>query len=56
MAVDRDTFYDATRIAVVPMGFCFPGQDAAGGDLPPRRECAPLWRRPRSDGAAEPSR
>ncbi|MGD9739858.1 MAG: uracil-DNA glycosylase family protein [Bauldia sp.] len=44
MAVDRDTFYDATRVAVVPMGFCFPGQDAAGGDLPPRRECAPLWR------------
>src|SRR5262245_52171883 len=44
MAVDRDTFYDATRVSVVPMGFCFPGQDAAGGDLPPRRECAPLWR------------
>ena len=31
------------RIAIVPMGFCFPGQDAAGGDLPPRRECALTW-------------
>ena len=44
MAVDRDTFYDETRIAIVPMGFCFPGLDDKGGDLPPRRECAPLWR------------
>lgn len=43
MGVDEATFYDAARIAVVPMGFCFPGQDAKGGDLPPRRECAPLW-------------
>ncbi|MCX7324045.1 MAG: uracil-DNA glycosylase family protein [Hyphomicrobiales bacterium] len=37
-------FYDAANVAIVPMGFCFPGQDAKGGDLPPRRECAPLWR------------
>ena len=44
MGVDRETFYDTARIAIVPMGFCFPGQDAKGGDLPPRRECAPLWR------------
>lgn len=44
MGVDADTFYDASRIAIVPMGFCFPGLDAKGGDLPPRRECAPLWR------------
>lgn len=44
MNVDRDTFYDASRIAVIPMGFCFPGQDAQGGDLPPRPECAPRWR------------
>lgn len=43
MAVDRATFYDERRIAVVPMGFCFPGQDANGGDLPPRRECAAAW-------------
>jgi uracil-DNA glycosylase len=37
-------FYDASRVAIVPMGFCFPGLDAKGSDLPPRRECAPLWR------------
>lgn len=43
MGVDRETFYDLARVAVVPMGFCFPGNDAAGGDLPPRRECRPLW-------------
>jgi uracil-DNA glycosylase len=36
-------FYDAGKIAVVPMGFCFPGYDAKGSDLPPRRECAPAW-------------
>jgi uracil-DNA glycosylase len=45
MGVDRDTFYDQTRIAIVPMGFCFPGQDHRGADLPPRRECASLWHR-----------
>lgn len=43
MGVDRDTFYDETRIAIVGMGFCFPGYDASGGDRPPRRECAPAW-------------
>jgi uracil-DNA glycosylase len=37
-------FYDASKVAIVPMGHCFPGQDAKGGDLPPRKECAPLWR------------
>jgi uracil-DNA glycosylase len=36
-------FYDQSRVAIVPMGFCFPGHDAAGGDLPPRRECAANW-------------
>jgi uracil-DNA glycosylase len=46
MGVNSDTFYDRSRIAIVPMGFCFPGQDAHGGDLPPRRECAPAWRGP----------
>jgi uracil-DNA glycosylase len=45
LGIDADTFYDVRRIAIVPMGFCFPGQDAKGGDLPPRRECAPLWHR-----------
>ena len=41
--IDRDIFYDETRIAIVGMGFCYPGRDAKGGDLPPRPECAPLW-------------
>jgi uracil-DNA glycosylase family 4 len=44
MDVDEATFYDRSNIAVIPMGFCFPGLDAKGGDLPPRRECAPAWR------------
>lgn len=43
LGLDRHTFYDETRIAIVPMGFCYPGVDANGGDLPPRPECAPLW-------------
>jgi len=42
--LSREEFYDFSRVAIVPMGFCFPGQDATGGDLPPRRECAPAWR------------
>ena len=46
LAVDRETFYDAARIAIVPMGFCYPGRDSRGGDRPPRRECAPLWHPP----------
>ena len=44
MGVSAEEFYDVRRIAIVPMGFCYPGQDAAGADLPPRRECAPRWR------------
>lgn len=44
LGVSRETFYDPDRFAIVPMGFCFPGYDAKGSDLPPRRECAPLWR------------
>ncbi|BBU61020.1 uracil-DNA glycosylase [Methylosinus sp. C49] len=44
MGVDRETFYDVSRIGVAAMSFCFPGYDAHGGDLPPRRECAPHWR------------
>jgi uracil-DNA glycosylase len=43
MGVDESVFYDTSKIAIVPMGFCFPGLDAKGSDLPPRRECAPLW-------------
>ena len=38
-----EEFYDRRRIAIVPMSFCFPGHDTAGGDLPPRRECALTW-------------
>ena len=43
MGIDKATFYDASRIAILPMGFCFPGT-GSGGDLPPRPECAPAWR------------
>jgi len=46
LALDADTFYDESRIAIVPMGFCYPGRHAKGGDLPPRPECAPLWHAP----------
>lgn len=42
MGLDRDTFYDESRIAIMPMGFCYPGK-GKGGDLPPRKECAPHW-------------
>lgn len=45
MGVSDEEFYDDRRVAIVPMGFCFPGHDAKGGDLPPRRECARRWRR-----------
>jgi uracil-DNA glycosylase len=45
LGVDRECFYNSDNFAIVPMGFCFPGYDAKGGDLPPRRECAPIWRR-----------
>lgn len=46
MAVDDATFYDEARIAIVPMGFCFPGYDKNGADIPPRRECAATWHEP----------
>ena len=42
MDIDRDTFYDAEKIALIPMGFCYPGKGKSR-DLPPRPECAPLW-------------
>ncbi len=44
--LDRDAFYDEGRIAIMPMGFCYPGRDERGGDKPPRPECAPLWHPP----------
>ncbi|PXA87169.1 IclR family transcriptional regulator [Nostoc sp. 3335mG] len=40
--IGRDEFYDPAKVALMPMGFCYPGK-AAGGDAPPRAECAPLW-------------
>ncbi len=43
MGVTRETFYDAGKIAILPMGFCYPGTGKSG-DLPPRPECAPKWR------------
>jgi uracil-DNA glycosylase len=43
MGVDRDTFYGSPAIAIMPMGFCYPGRYAKGGDRPPRPECAPAW-------------
>lgn len=42
LGIERDTFYDARHVAIVPMGFCFPGS-GRNGDLPPRPECAPTW-------------
>lgn len=42
IGLDRDMFYDPDKVALMPMGFCYPGK-GIGGDLPPRAECAPLW-------------
>ena len=42
LQLDRETFYDESLIAIIPMGFCYPGRSKSG-DLPPRPECAPLW-------------
>ncbi|MFM9936402.1 MAG: uracil-DNA glycosylase family protein [Novosphingobium sp.] len=41
--LNRATFYDPERVALMPMGFCYPGKIAGSGDAPPRPECAPLW-------------
>jgi uracil-DNA glycosylase len=43
LGVTREEFYNPEKFAIIPMGFCFPGQDAKGGDLPPRKECARSW-------------
>lgn len=45
LGIDEDTFWDPQRLAILPMGFCFPGHDAKGGDRPPQRICAATWRR-----------
>ena len=44
MGIGAETFYDASKVAILPMGFCFPGTDK-GGDVAPRPECAPAWRK-----------
>ena len=46
LGMTEEVFYDPGRVAIVPMGSCFPGHDSKGGDLPPRRECAETWRTP----------
>lgn len=46
MGIDADTFYDRSRIAIVPMAFCFPGYSASGADLPPPAICADTWHEP----------
>ncbi len=43
LQIDSETFYDETKIAIVPSGFCYPGRLPKGGDAPPRPECAPQW-------------
>ena len=48
LMMDRELFYDESRIAIVPMGFCYPGKGKSG-DLPPRKECASEWRKPLSE-------
>ena len=45
LGVAREQFYDPTLIAILPMGFCYPGTGTSG-DLPPRPECAAAWRKP----------
>jgi uracil-DNA glycosylase len=42
LGIDASRFYDASQIAIIPMGYCYPGRGKSG-DLPPRRECATLW-------------
>lgn len=44
IGLSKEEFYDARRIAILPMGLCYPGRAANSGDAPPRAECAPLWR------------
>ncbi len=44
LGMEKSLFYDESRVAILPMGFCYPGRLENGGDAPPRRECAPQWR------------
>ena len=45
LGLTPEEFYDPARVAILPMGFCYPGRLPRGGDAPPRPECAPIWRR-----------
>ena len=59
LGLDRSTFFDEGKVAILPMGFCYPGVGKSGGDNPPRAECAPHWHkrllkhlpRPGTDGS-----
>ncbi|MDP2698990.1 uracil-DNA glycosylase family protein [Thalassospira sp.] len=46
LRMDVASFYDPAKLAIMPMGFCYPGRLAGGGDAPPRPECAPTWHDP----------
>lgn len=54
LGVTRETFYDERHVAIIGMGFCFPGYNAHGSDLPPRKECAPAWHPKLFDILGEP--
>ena len=45
LGMDKSLFYDESRVAILPVGMCYPGRLPNGGDAPPRPECAPLWRK-----------
>jgi uracil-DNA glycosylase len=49
LQTDDEKFYDESRVAIVPIGFCYPGTMENGGDYPPRKECAPKWHPPLLD-------
>jgi uracil-DNA glycosylase len=52
LGVSDEQFYDAETIALMPMGFCYPGKGKSG-DMPPRKECAPLWHPPFLDAMGQ---
>jgi uracil-DNA glycosylase len=54
MGIDETTFYDRSQVNIIPMGFCYPGRNPKGGDLPPRPECSALWHRELFATIAEP--
>ena len=49
LGITKEEFYDTSKFGVIPMSFCFPGGNPKGGDLPPRKECAPQWHQPLFD-------